>query len=605
MDSLLRRVLCPVFGLSLASCASVSEPHERFAHQVVRSDPAVLSTAPVGVKLVKEGRWSTPDTLSVAVEQQVGCEDGFRDTVATTRTVTRETKNVGVQALGGGLLVLSGGVVLAGASTLSNEIPEGEESSPRGTAVVWGALGLAGGAVLLGHALYVAARGSDETSAPYNETVRRSAGKPLRVCSRAPAGRGMVRGRIGERAVAVAFTQTGGEVTVRPRESALRLCGDPADADREAVIDFVLGEDEDLTVELGRYPLKRCVTVTVATKRLMAAEATASNASDAEAVAWAAEGVSEAEKLVQSLATTDPERPALVARVLSARRKTAARVAELVEPATQKALQAIRTDFANSVPPTTLALRLAHLSSDGTKTWSSLYEAFTARAREDGILGYGQVHRLLQADTATRSCLTGSAACSNGLTANQVRTALSPFAVVMGLTIRKQAEELRAATAKLARKVDPTGVKESDAVKERMQAFRDVCAHRELLDAVKHACTELAVADETLASETRAKSDEIARVRAEVLETEHSRATARATKRWREHFSACQRLRGALAQVNAVSSCDSTCQQVRSRIHTEEIRLRAVRIEDPIHDASFRTKLQNECTNAGCEVCPE
>jgi hypothetical protein len=518
MHSLFARVLAPALMLSVASCASVSEPRERFAHELVRSDPTVLSRAPVGLVLVEEGRWSNADNLSVAIEQLVGCEDGVRDAVSTTRVVTRETRDLALEAGAGGVLFLSGGLLYAGAATFSTETPAGVEASPQQAAAIWGSLSLVGGAVLLGHAVYVAAQGGDRVSAPYRGTNVRSAGRPLRVCSRSPAGPGMVRAVVGERSMPVAFIQSGGDVTARPRESALRLCGDAADMDSTAILEFVLAKDADLTVELGRYPLKRCVTITVGGEMLMAAEATLGQASPAPAMVEAAEGVNDVERLAQSLPSTDPERPALLARVVSARRKAAARAAELLEPATEQAREAIEKDFANAVGPTALALRLAHLSGNSAPTWSTLYESFAARARGAGLSGYRHVHQLLEADPLTRSCLNGAASCPNGISSSEARSALSPFAVAIALTIRKQGEALRSTTAAITKQVDAKSVKASDALEEKMRIFREVCAYPELLDAVKHACAELSVADDALTTEIRAKGDEMGRVRAEETE---------------------------------------------------------------------------------------
>jgi hypothetical protein len=340
----------------------------------------------------------------------------------------------------------------------------------------------------------------------------------------------MVRAVVGDRSVQVAFTQSGGDVTARPRESGMRLCGDPADMDNTAVLEFVLAKDTDLTVELGRYPLKHCVTLTVAAKKLLAAEAALAKASPADAVVLAAEALNDAEKLAQSLADTDPERPELLARVVSARRKATDRGAELLEAAVQKAREAIQEDFSDAAPPTAIALHLAHLSGNGGPTWSTLYETFTARARDEGLSGYRHVHELLKADPLTRQCLSGAACCPSGISSSGARSTLAPFAVATALTIRKQGEALRSTAALITKQVDLKSIQASDTIEQRTRAFREVCAYPDLLDAVKHACAEFSAADDALTHEIRSKSDEIGRVRAGVVPAEPSRAADRVTR---------------------------------------------------------------------------
>jgi hypothetical protein len=587
----------------MTGCASVLPSETSTVRNVVHSDPIVQAQRPMAVKLKGAGMWITPDRLSVSVDEVTGCDDGYRDTVESTRIVTRKTKGL-VAEVGLGLTVAGVGATgLLIAPQLSDQAT-GNDKSPREIAITWSAIGLAAGAVILGHAVYVAAKGADEVSDTETTIERRSAGRPLRSCGTGPAGPGKVIARVDGRSVELGTVNGGNGLVIEPRDVATRLCSEPDDAPKIATLRYVLNKNNELSVELAKYPLRQCVSATVARKKLAAAESALSNTKDTPTVIWAFQSLEEATAAVRILPVTDPDREDLMTTAARlngiARNRAKLITATLVDDASQ----AIDTDVLTSVRSVSMAMRVARLADDAAARWKQIYGKFVSRARDRGIAGYAVTQELLADDAATRGCLFGKELCEP-ITRDEARQTLGSVAEAAATAVEKQTAELRAATGELAKQVNIKSVQRSDRALENARPVRNVCTHGDLISPMDAQCSLFMLADAGLSDELTAHATSVTEIRANLAEQERRRANERIARAWRAHFAECRRLVSAVQQLQSVASCDNGCEQVRARMIAERARLASFRLDEPVDDPKLGESLRDECANAGCEACPQ
>lgn len=583
-------------------CASVLPPETSTVRNVVRSESIVQAQRPMGVRLKGSVLWVTPDRLSVSIDQITGCDDGYRDTVQTTRVVSRETKGLGTEVGVGAALAGLGGIGLVVAPGLSDQA-SGSDASPQDTAITWGAIGLATGAIILGHAVYIAAKGADDVSEPDTTIERRSAGRPLRACGTTAAGAGRIVAEVADRSTEITTVQGGSGILIEPRAAATRLCGDPADINKVATLRYFSANNDNLNVVLDKYPLRRCVVATVARKKFAAADSALSNAKDTPTLIWAFQSLDDATAGARSLPTTDPERAELLLTATRLSGLAVNRAKVLTAPLVDEATQAIDVNVLTSAQSVAKAMRVARLADDGAARWKQLYGRFVARAKERGVAGYAATQELLVADGQTRGCLFGVDGCAPS-EREEARRTLSPVSDAAATSVEKQATELRAATAALAKQVNTKAVQRCDRALENARDVRKVCAQGDLLSPMDAQCAAFTAADSNLSAELTTHATRVAEIRAASAQDERRRTTERAAKAWRTHFGECRRLISAIQQLQGLSSCDAACQQVRTRMVAERARLANFHVDDPIDDSKLRETLSSECGKAGCEACP-
>lgn len=558
------------------------------------------------MQLAKKGAalWITPDRLSVSIDQISGCEDGYRDQVSVTQVTKRQTKGVGVEAGIGGALLAGGGVALITAPSLSSQKSGGDQASPRETAIIWGAVAGVGGAILIGHALYIAAKGADDVSEPQLVTQRRTAGKPLRACGTAPAGPGVVTATVGARSIAIAAFKSGSSVVVEPRSAASRLCDEPADVNKVATLKYVLTQDRDLDVDLAAYPLRWCVVATIARQKVDATDVALTDTADEPTVIHALLSLSEARTAAESLPADDAERGELITKVTNLERVARQRAATISKELIDAARLAIEKDMASAVNATAIALQVARFAGQGAAAWRPLYATFTQHAKSQGVRGYGVIQQLLEADSTTWTCASSGTSCPSGIAPEEVRTVLLPLAEASSPTITKATSQLSDAKKGLAKQVNVDSVRRVDVALENVRMVREVCVRSELISPLDQNCASFHEADSALSGELTARASDVARARAQLEEAARAVRTARVTKAWKQHFSDCSRLTDAVRQLPAISTCDAGCRQVLQRMRAEKDRLSSFKLDDPIEDPAVEERLRDECGRAGCEVCP-
>lgn len=599
-------VACLLLGsFALPACATVSATQERSVERVLSRKPVVQARTPLLLYLKEPARWNSPEQISVTVYEQIACEDGVRETVATERLVTRETKNVAIEAVLGGALTLAGGILLLSSPTLSDtQEPGSDESTPRDKAQLWGVLAGLGGLALMGHAGIVGMKGGSELTNRTVSTRFRTSGSPPRPCGTHVAGPGVVLAIVDDRSVPLARPSSGEALTIEPRAAAADLCSNPADEGTSAKIVYISRGQVHLRVDLARYPMKACVIATVGEQKLSAADAVLSrSASIAETVA-ALGSLATVEEATQRLPARDPSRNQLVTRLASVKDKGQRRARELREEATRNALDAIRSNIRGAMPAMTLALELASFADHDGKTWSVLYEAFVREAKRIDVEGYGLLIQLLDHDRATADCHSRGQNCPPGVTQKQAQELLAPVAVAAAKPLQDETARLREATSELRKRIDAKSVLRADAAIAHAEPLNTQCSRSDPLGAINDACGALLQANRDLSSALAAESSRVTELRREAETAEEKKRLARVSTIWRRHFNECRRLWTAAEQLDSLSTCDSACQVTRSRMLAEAKRLESFHVDEPINDDGATYTLRQECKDAHCDVCP-
>lgn len=583
-------------------CATIGPAEERNARTVLQSERFVQERVPARLKLKGESHWDTPDLLLASVDQENTCQDGYREKVSTTTITSHKTKNFGVEALIGLGLGAAGGVALAVAPQLSDVSTDPNKESPRNTAQLWGGLGIAGGGVLLGHVAWAALASMDKESEPVVTHEVRASGEKPRECGSQVAGPGDVLATVGRRSITLAAVDSGKGVAINPRERADELCSDPTVQDEKAIIKYVLRSDAKMSVEIGTYTLRRCVAATTARKKIRTGSTALGSANDARQIAQVLRLLAEAQDLTASLPKNDPDKSALEEQLTKVKAAAGKKGVAVLAPLLKQTLARVEADTASAVQPALDTLEVARIANSQDDVRQVLYEAFTARTKALGFSGYVALSNLLEGDTPTKACLESGTQCSPALPQAKLVTLIEPTIKGGSDAVGTDAAQLTAATKAVAKAQTAKSVKAFDAALAGTRASVSACKNP--LAGLKASCQPLLAADDAASSFASINSSQLTRVRDETAASERAASLKRTTQRWRTHFAACRRLQDGVRAVDALSSCDSGCQQAISRMRAEAVRLRNFTYSESVDDPVVLRGLTDECNAAGCETCP-
>lgn len=591
-------------GAASVGCATISPPHEKSLERVVASTPVVQARRPL-LLYVKDGpRWVSSEELTATVYQQVACEDGYRETVATERVVSRDSKNVGPEAVLGGVIALTGAVLLLSSPTFDDTKEPGTDSAtPRERAQVWGAIGALGGLALLGHAGFVGIKAGSEVTNRAVTSRFRASGRPARACGSDVAGPGVVLAMVANRTVPLARPSSGLNLSVQPRAAASELCSNAADEESVARLVYISRGQVHLRAELGRYALKDCVLATVADQKLAAADSVLSRSADIATTVAALKSLESVEQSMQRLSPGDPTRRTLITRILSTKEKGKARARELRDQASRAARDAIHANLQEAVAPTAQAMDLARLAQGDGPTWVELYEAFAKEASRTGLAGYALLAQLVAQDAATAACYARGLSCPEGISQKQAQAVLAPAALAATKPLQEENSKLREALTAFRARVDTKNVLRADAALQHAAALKQRCSEKDPLGAIDDSCSALVQTNNELLSALSGDA-RVEKIRRDNQEAEEKKRLSRVVGVWRKHFADCRRLAAAVAQLQSLGSCDAGCQIALERMRAEEQRQQSFRADEPINDVTVERTLREECGASHCDVCP-
>lgn len=581
--------------LVAVGCATALEATVRTDRTVLKSEPTVVESD--GPTVARDVRWHG-DRLAASLQRDRVCQEMVRDLVSYQEVHERKTRGVALDVVGGVVLALGGGALVAVSPGLSGEADTdpntGEKKlSPRGAAMGGGVLLAIAGLALVGNGAVVAMKGYEAPKgAPRRVEEDREHGRKT-ACGRGDpppgelwfeyAGAVVHRTPLNSSRVEVDLRRDAGDVCAQERwlGTPLRVAFAPAGGGERS--------------ELATHEADACVRATLARRLLAESEEGLGRVTGSDDIHRIVPAVVRAAALVAALPRGDPDEADLTKRVSQVRLGTEAAAARVLDDSLRRYAQVLREeDLDRAVPAALETLNLSRLATARrAQVFPFVYGALARAAANLGPAALGPVWRLLETDETARKCVADAQKCPVWLARADIVTALRP----LGDRLRTEALEafasLARARAGLQRKVTDSSAETAAGALHLASRVKAWCATPQWDDSVDVACQELSRLVATTQSFMEKHREALRKVR-----------VARTAAAWRRNFPVCRKVAAAMEQFRAVTSCDEACQRIRERIEADWARLRDFTVEDGELDETARRALKAQCTEAQCPTCP-
>jgi hypothetical protein len=515
-----------------------------------------------------------PRTLTARVTEQVSCAKVLRQTISHQRFQTYDRNGL-TGALILGSLLTAGGAGCTGIGFAANS----------GAVAGTGVLSMITGVVEFIYIGVVAGQGVDKPLPPdpWSETNDTPIGSYP--CGGAGAS-GSVKLLLHGEPVETLPLQLGGKVVVdlgkNNPELRGKICGDEAHLSEPLVIAYeplpwrgeAREEEQAETPAMLRMDISDCVRAESAAQILSGLEGAPGDRSGTEAL----DALQHAAALVNALPRSDPDAPALTARLESVRAQAAEAIRARIDADRklfQEALQEHRLSEAVRIGTGVLQSSRG-VSQNPQRDWAEIVGDLVAAAAHRGLEGATATALFLSRDPPTRSCIESATKCPPGVTRPLVVQTLTPMTNAISSELDRAIHELHAATDAMDQSSTESNAAALQAALERAHRYAAFCETPTWDSSLDSSCSSLR--DGTSAA-NRAKSVGAEKIQRDKLN--------RASAAWKEFLNLCR---------TATSAAD--------KVH---LATRSTKLPPPSDlDGPTRTELRRLCQSAGCPsgVCP-
>ena len=592
--------------LLLNGCASVVGYRDTTTESILARQVIPRKTSSRIV--VAAENWIGNRSLTVSLQREWQCADAVQETVSVQRVRLTDTNNIGLDIGLGIVGLVAGSVALAVSPSLSTQQTtdyNGNASSSHDEAIGLGALGLAGGIVLIGNGLRTHLQGRPQVLSTSRIVRDRQSERRAYQCGTAPVFDGTVTANVNERSVALDVTRKGNTLTIAARDNLDEACGSGLSVHDSARIIFHPTDDPSSEVSIATFPLSDCVNAAEARAHLRRAKFLL-NQAEGSTLLEAIDHVRQSEKNWRLLAQSDRDAPEIRTELDSMHKEVDASVEKVgAEPGSLLPKGHFSAD--DLIREASAALVLAAQNPHSARAWSAVMKWVVAHV-DDGAPGYLQLVSIVKRANLDE-CLINGWQCPAWLTTETIETALQSETSQLTRLLGAQSKQLLATSHALQQKVSLKDIENAEAAQAAAATWTEACAPEKRLQlaALQTSCNQLGTAalEVTKAIETNAET--VARLKEETEKRQHSDHERKALRDWRGQFAKCRKLRNDLAKVEQLRNagrCGEECETGGARMQKEVRRLSEFQGDNQLDPADLEV-VQRECEAAGCSTCPE